>query len=108
MEPCHGPLAYVIEPRRDPALRQRLDVQVEQDDASARHQSPHEIGQREREDHRRATIPIGAALAAVGVDCESEIVALEIVRMRLAIDEQRMQREDHRAARVDEKSVELL
>jgi len=47
----------------------------------------------QREDPRGAAVAIRGAFAAVGVDREPEIVALEVVGMRLAIEEQRMQRQ---------------
>ena len=60
------------------------------------------------EDHRRATVAIGAALATVAIDRKPDRLTWKVVGVRLAADEQRSQREDRGAAGVDELRVQFL
>src|ERR1700733_9225235 len=58
--------------------------------------------------HRRAAVAVGAALAAVAVYRKPDRLTWKVVGVRLAVDEQRSQREDRGAAGVDELRVQFL
>ena len=69
----------------------------------------HDVGQGHGENHRRGPVAIGTAFSAVAVDSKPDVIADEtVVGVRLAVEEQRVQREDRRSARIHEQSVELL
>jgi hypothetical protein len=92
----------------DPALRQRLDVPIQQHACRGLDRAAPEVRQGDAEDHASAAVAFGTALAAVGVDREADRLTWEIVRVRLAADQERAQGEDRRARHVDELGVKLL
>jgi hypothetical protein len=52
----------------------------------------------------KITVAVGTALAAVAVNCKPQIIAREVVGVRLAVDEQRMQGKDGRSPGIDEQA----
>jgi hypothetical protein len=98
----------MLKPRRKPALRQGLDVPVREYDARSLKRSPQKAGHGHGEDHRGAAVAAFTALAAVGIDRQPDHLAREVIRMRLAVDQQQRQREDRGVAGVDELCVQFL
>ena len=106
IEPAQRQLAHMLEPVRDLALGKRDDAPVKEHDASAFEDvfgdAAIEPGQRDPIDDRRAAVATVAALARVRVDRDADIVAPPaLVRMRLAGEQERAEREDRRAGGID-------